>query len=134
MVRNTLDASERLKREKDLDALFRTGKAHSVFPVRAVFRLSILRPEETVPVRVAVSAPKKKFKRAHDRNRVKRLLREAWRMQKAPVYAAVPDRMQLHLMLLFSGKELPTFNQVQAAISKLIPVLERFVAEQQAQN
>ncbi len=130
MVRNTLGASERLKREKDLDALFRTGKAHSVFPVRAVFRLADRRPGETVPVRVAVSAPKKKFKRAHDRNRVKRLLREAWRTQKAPVYAAIPDGQQLHLMLLFSGKELPSLAQVQTAIAKLIPVLERFIVEQ----
>ncbi len=127
-MRPTLGATERLKREKDLNALFLSGKAHSFFPLRAVFVLAERREGEDSPVRVCVSAPKKKFRRAHDRNRIKRLLREAWRVRKSALYEAVPPEKQLHLMLIFSGKELPDLETVSGAVEKAIPVLIQFVA------
>ncbi len=133
-MRNTLGAHERLKREKDLNALFHSGKAHSLFPLRAVFLLASKPAGDVSPVRICVSAPKKKFKRAHDRNRIKRLLREAWRCRKSPVYAAVPEGRQLHLMVIFSGKGLPDMPQVAAAVEKMVLLLLRFLQTPEAGN
>ncbi len=71
-----------------------------------------------MPAKAGFSAPKKKFKRAHDRNRIKRLLREAWRVAKIDFLPRLPADGQLHLFILFTGKELPTFVEVQTALRK----------------
>ena len=126
-MRHTLSAAERLKREKDLDALFRTGKAHSSFPLRALWVLADRPEDEWSPVRICVSAPKKKFRRAHDRNRVKRLVRDVWRQSKHPVYAAVPAGKQLHLMLLYTDVVIAERDAVQVALDKLLPKLTGFL-------
>jgi len=126
-ARNTLGAGARLKREKDLETLFRTGKAFSAFPLKAIWLLTTPRAgEEAMPVKAAFSAPKKRFRKAVQRNRVKRLMREAWRLQKKVLEAAVPEAQQFHVFLIFTGPELPDFGTVHAATAK---VLARLVKE-----
>ncbi len=124
-MRQTFVAVERLKRQRDIDALFQSGKAHSFFPVRAVVRVLPRPAGEWAPVRLGVSAPKRAFRRAHDRARVKRLLREAWRLQKAALYDAVAGGLQLHVFLLYTGKELPEAPTVQAAVARAIDWLKK---------
>ena len=123
-ARYTLCAGERLKREQHIEALFRSGKALSVFPVRIIWRLE---PSRTGPfaVRAGFSAPKKKFKRATDRNRIKRQLRDAWRLQRLPLEAIVPADQELHLFILFTDKALPEFEAIYEAIGKGILQLQK---------
>ena len=74
--------SERIVSQKLIDELFTSGQSHSLaaFPLRAVYLLR----EEPCPAaaQVLISVPKRHFKHAVDRNRVKRQLREAWRKNK----------------------------------------------------
>lgn len=123
-VRNTLGPDERLKREKQIETLFREGKAFSVFPLRIVWILAERTEGEKFPVRAGFSAAKKKFKRAVDRNRLKRLMRESWRIQKHPVYEKVPPGKQLHVFFLFTGNELTEQEHIhllmQTAIIRLL--------------
>lgn len=126
--RHTLKAEERLKREKDLETLFRQGKAFSVFPLKLIWLLTVPRPgEEGVLVKTAFTAPKKKFRKAVHRNRVKRLMRESWRLQKNRLYPCVPAGMQLHVFLIFTGAVLPLYPEVFAAAQKGIDRLRRAV-------
>ena len=84
---NTLHKAERLNRKKVIEKMFAGGsRSFSLFPLRVV----CLPVEELdVPVSVLVSVSKRRFKRAVKRNRVKRLIREAYRLNKQPLLEAV---------------------------------------------
>lgn len=117
--RFTLQAVERLKLRKQIETLFQTGEAFSVFPLRIVYSLTLLTATEQSPVRAGFSIPKKRIKKAVNRNRIKRLLREAWRLQKHPLYQNIPPGMQLHCFLIFTGNEKLTFEEAKTAVKKL---------------
>ncbi len=117
-LRYTLGNDRRLKREQHIETLFQKGKAFSVFPVRVVWMLTP-RGNETSAFRVGFSSPKKKFKRATDRARVKRLLREAWRLQQHDLASSIPEDKQLHLFLLFTNTALPDYETVSAAVRQV---------------
>lgn len=121
--RYQLGANSRLKREQHIQTLFRSGKAFSVFPIRIVWLLAE-RGGEASAIRAGFSAPKKKFKQAVHRNRVKRLLREAWRLQQPELLPAIPEGKSLQLFLLFTDAALPEYVVVHAAVGKAISRLK----------
>lgn len=86
-MRFTLGKQERLKSKKLIGKLYEEGKVVKKFPLRMVY----IQTEHTskFPVQVGVSVPKRNFKSAVDRNRIKRLLRETYRKEKHTVYDAV---------------------------------------------
>ncbi len=117
--RYTLQAIERLKLRKQIETLFQTGEAFSVFPLRIVYKMLPLADASASPVQVGFSIPKKRIRKAVGRNRVRRLLKEAWRLQKHPLYQAIPEGLQLHCFLIYTGPPLLTFPEAQAAVQKL---------------
>lgn len=122
-IRYTFSKNERLKREQQIDTLFRHGKAFSVFPVKFIYHLSPRMADETSPVRVGFSVPKKRFRNSVKRHTVRRKLFEAWRLNKHLLYPAVPTEQQLHLFLIFIDRVVPdvakTTDTVLAGIDKL---------------
>ena len=117
--RYTLQAIERLKLRKQIETLFQTGEAFSVFPLRIVYRLLPSTDASASPVQVGFSIPKKRIKKANGRNRVRRLLKEAWRLQKHPLYEVVPKGYQLHCFLIYTGAPILTFLEANEAIQRL---------------
>lgn len=83
-MRYTFGKEERLKSRKIIGRLYEEGKSIKVFPLRMVY----LQTSHTsdFPCQAGVSVPKRNFKRAVDRNRIKRLLRESYRLEKHTVY------------------------------------------------
>ena len=77
----TFPKKEHLCGEIRINKLFSNGKAFIVYPLRVVY--SVEQNSTDVPVKVLVSVPKKRFKRAVKRNRLKRLMREAYRLNKS---------------------------------------------------
>lgn len=58
------------------------------------------------------------------RNRIKRLMREAWRLQKGGLYATIPSDIQWHLFLLFTDKEMPDYAVVMQKMAAVIEKLQ----------
>lgn len=117
--RRTLSAGERLKRDADIEALFRTGKALSVFPLRLLWKILPV-TDGAFPTKAGFTAPKKKFRRATDRNRVKRLLREAWRLRQAEIDGALSPGTQLHVFILYTDKVIPAWIVMESVMDKAV--------------
>lgn len=115
---STYPKSDKLKSTKQIDALFQTGKSFAVFPVRAVY---VIESSETAGIQVAVTVGKKQFKRAVHRNRVKRLLRESYRLEQQRLRGTA--NVSLQLMLLYQTNEILEFEKLRLVICKLFDKL-----------
>ncbi|RPD48158.1 ribonuclease P protein component [Paracnuella aquatica] len=118
--------SERLKSRKQIDGLFAGGKSYNAFPVRMAYRL-FASPEGTQPaLLVGVSAPKRHFKKAVHRNRIKRLLREAYRLQKPQLLALLEGaNISGHVFFLYTDKLLPDYATIETSVGKCLQQLQR---------
>lgn len=98
----TFRKEERLVGKSLIDRLFRGGESRSMssYPVRVVYCLTE-RLADGIPVKVMVSVPKRYFKHAVDRNRVKRQLREAYRHHKASLWQAMERHPNQSLAVVF---------------------------------
>ncbi|MFN8287570.1 MAG: ribonuclease P protein component [Chitinophagales bacterium] len=121
--KTTFCAAEKLKSQKLIEQLFKEGKSVSHNGFTLVYLFGPLSTH--YPALAGFSVPKKSFKHAVDRNRIKRLLREAYRHQKFALYQKlVADKKQACLMWVYKGKELPEYDkvvkEVQFCLKKLL--------------
>jgi ribonuclease P protein component len=73
--------NERLSSEKEIQELFKKGKHINAYPLKFIYSLDT--PSSPItPPQIVITVSKKNFKRAHDRNKIKRLVREAYRLNK----------------------------------------------------
>lgn len=120
MTRYTLSKAERLCSIKEIDRLFAEGKSVSKYPLRLVW-LEMERVSDSYPpVQVMFSASKKRFKRAVERNRLKRLMREAYRLMKPDWFAAVPPTRSFHIALIYTGSEILSFDEIQLSLAQAL--------------
>ena len=116
----TLGRKERLKSKKELANLFTHGQSFSAYPLRVIWRERDADPAEQ-PVQFAVSVPKKKFPKAVDRNRLKRLIREAYRRNKQPLYDTVgQDRARASFFIIYVAKEQFPLQDIEKAMQQII--------------
>lgn len=115
-MKNTLGKEERLKSRKLIEKLYQEGKSVKAFPLRMIF----LQTEHTskFPAQVGVSVPKRNFKLAVHRNRIKRLMRETYRLQKNIVYNAVD--VPYIFMISYIGKEEWKYEELFSKMEKLL--------------
>jgi ribonuclease P protein component len=122
--RHTFKKKERIFKQKEMDFLFEKGLSFIAYPLRVVYisRQSV----SDVEAAVLISVPKKKMKRAVNRNRIKRLIRDAYRLNKQLLLPSLQEKGQeLLIGFLFVGNELPDWQTVEAAVIKALTVLNR---------
>jgi ribonuclease P protein component len=97
-VRFTFPKKERLCYKKDIDRVFSEGKSFALGPLKVFYLVPDI--QEEWPARVLIAIPRKKFKRAVDRNRLRRMIREAYRMNK---HKLNETGRHLHIALVYTG-------------------------------
>lgn len=112
----TLGKQERLKSRKLIEKLYKEGKSVKAFPLRMVY----LQTEHTsdFPAQVGVSVAKRNFKKAPHRNRLKRVMRETYRLQKEIVYNNL-DKPYV-FMISYIGKEEKPYEELFSKMNKLL--------------
>ena len=111
---------ERICKENDIQALFDKGVGVSVYPFRVIF---LFRRDESrlVTVRILVSVSKKRFHHAFKRNRVKRLMREAWRKNKAPLYEICQrDNISADVALVYTATVIHSYEEMMKKTRKAV--------------
>ena len=114
----TLGKTERLKSRKAIEQLFKEGRSFSIFPFRI---LSMNSDDADACLKTAFSVSTRFFKKAVDRNRIKRLMREAWRLQKN----ALQDHLKckeksIAVFIIYTDKELPAYQFIFEKTALLI--------------
>lgn len=125
-MKYTFKKEERLKSRKLIEQLFDEGKRLKSFPIQLVY-LQIEHDTDYL-VQASFSVPKRRFKRAVDRNKVKRLMREAYRLQKhlLPNLNDIDYTKKHVFMFIYMTDIIVSYNDVEIHIVKL---LEKFNQE-----
>jgi len=117
MSNQGLPKQAKLKSKTSLDEIFASGKSFTVFPIKVFYRV-IPRENEKIPIQAGVGVSSRNFKKATDRNRIKRLLRETYRTQQALL--TVQEEQKLEVFFLFLAKELPVFSELKSAMETVL--------------
>lgn len=114
---NTFNKQERLCSKKQMDLLFSSGKHQMVYPVKMVWLQTPVNLKH--PAQAMFVVPKRQFKRAHDRNKLKRRMREAYRLNKNLFYEVLDQsNRKIILAFIYTGKEAAEYAVIEKAIVK----------------
>jgi len=126
--RFTFKKEERLSKKKLIDELFEKGSSFYLAPFKVWIAPLNLPEGETAPAQVLISVSSKNFPRAVDRNKIKRLTREAYRLNKHALYDELNKReKKLLLAFIYSAKKIESFSLIEekvvASLQKIISLL-----------
>jgi ribonuclease P protein component len=132
----TLGKQERLKSRKLIEELFSKGQRISVYPYRVFY---LFQKNENAIVKsklqCGAGAGTRSFKKAVDRNRIKRLTREAYRLQKNELAKKMNEHTQsLVLFFIYTGKELPEYSFVKEKMAIILQKLLIIADENRASD
>jgi len=120
-MNKTYPSIEKLKSKKLLEELFSSGKKLTEFPIKLVYKQ--LNFEDEVLVKAGVSVSKRNFKKAVDRNRIKRLLREGYRLNKHIIHDGLNQKYVC--MFLYLSKDMPAIEEINSKMECLLKKLAK---------
>jgi len=111
----TFKKLEKLKSKKKIEQLFLEGSSVTAFPLRLMYLQTSFK--DSANIKIGVSVSKRNFKKAVDRNRIKRLMREAYRLNKNSYFNNITT--QYALMILYIGTDKPKFKTLETKMKLL---------------
>ena len=124
---NRFVKEERLKKKKSIDSLFSTGKKKSLYPV-LVFAL-VNKEDKGSQHKVLFSIPKKHFKKAVVRNKIRRRLREAFRLNKSILYNT-PSRFPFLIGYVYISKNVLSYNEINLKVIESLKYLDTLIRKE----
>ncbi|HKK88750.1 MAG TPA: ribonuclease P protein component, partial [Saprospiraceae bacterium] len=113
-----------LKSRKEIARLFKEGRFIHQYPVGLVFKKQDNSGDRPLkrPFRVAFSVPRKKFKKAVERNLLKRRMLEAFRINQSVMFqnAETKEADLVHLMFIYQSKDVESFQSIERAVVRLL--------------
>ena len=117
----TLGKNERLKSRKLIEQLFSEGNKFGVVPFRIFY---LYKEDKKMLLQFGVGVSSRNFKKSVDRNRIKRMIREAYRLQKLLLQNGLKDKNgELHIFIIYTGKEIPEYAEVHNKMKKVLDKL-----------
>lgn len=121
----SLSKSERLSSKTLIEELLTSKLSFVKYPFRIILKDSS-QPCE-FPARMAISVGKKKFKRAVKRNRIKRLTREAYRLNKPEFYNSITPGRTIDILFIYLDYDLPTYPKTEKAMKSALQKIVTFL-------
>lgn len=118
MGKFSFNKGERLKKEKLIEDLFSKGASFAIYPFRVIY---LPNPQPNPFHQVLFTASSRNFKKAVDRNKIKRRAREAYRLNK--VY--LDETPKLLIGFVYIAKELLDYHQIEKAVVKALDKLKK---------
>lgn len=110
----TYNKKQKLKSRKQIGELFDKGRSIHISPVRVLYQVADKQPDELYFTKAAVSVSSRHFKTAVQRNRIKRLLRECWRLEKTDLEKALSTmQKEASVFIIYSGSMMPAFAELR---------------------
>lgn len=116
--RYTFKKEERVTGNKRVDAIFTTGKSFISYPLRVVY---LLHEQSSLPrCSILVSVPKKRIKKAVHRNRIKRLVRESYRLNRSLINSLELDQQTIDVAFIYVKDTASNFSEIDKAVKKAL--------------
>jgi ribonuclease P protein component len=118
VTRHTFRKEEKLCSKLAIEKLFSSGISFYVNPIKVL----VLKTPSSIcaPVKVLVSVPKKYIRQANDRNRIKRLIREAYRLNKQMLFAVNQPGYEWSIAFIYTSKQVAEFNTIMNLMYKIL--------------
>ncbi len=114
-MKNTFKKAERLHKKKIIKELFEKGSSFYLFPFKVIYTPA---PADVTNTQILISVPKRSFKKAVDRNKIKRRIREAYRLNKQSL--KISDNILI--AYLYTAKESLPFDKIE---SQMVAILNK---------
>ena len=126
-----LTKAERINSKITISNIFSNGEAIFSYPYRMVYTVKPL-GDNSIPTEILISVSKKKFKNAVDRNAIKRLIRESYRINKKQLWDYCKENnINLQFAIVYSNSKIEDFEFHNKAMIKL---MKKFISKHQNQN